>query len=219
MIGCFLLILAIPLLAAPSREVHADTQTWAKTYGGWADDNPTSIQQTADGGYVVAGETSSFGTRGAWVLKLDPEGNVQWEKVYVARSLFSIQQTSDGGYIGGGYKGPGEVNPWLIKLTSAGNIEWEKMFPTFGLSRMIEQTIDGGYIAIWDTTRMGSDQHDSIQVVKMDSGGNIEWQNRYEEDRWTYASSVRQTADGGYFVGGEFEWRRDLRHVAIETGL
>lgn len=197
-------MLSAPFLAlSPPKEAYADTQAWAKTYGGWADDIPTSIQQTADGGYVIAGETRSFGTGGAWVLKLDSDGNVQWEKLYVGGGLFSIQQTSDGGYIGAGFKiGAGfEQNPWLIKLTSDGNIDWEKMYPTFGLARMIRQTIDGGYISIWDTTRMESDQHDSIQVVKTDSGGNIEWQNRYEEDRWTYASSVRQTADRGYIVG------------------
>ena len=67
-------------------------------------DYANSIQQTSDGGYIVAGETMSFGAGGsdAWVLKLDGNGNVQWQKTYGGTGndyANSIQQTSDGGYI------------------------------------------------------------------------------------------------------------------------
>ncbi len=67
-------------------------------------DQAYSIQQTSDGGYIVAGYTESFGAGDcdAWVIKLDANGNVQWQKTYGGRSddeAYSIQQTSDGGYI------------------------------------------------------------------------------------------------------------------------
>ncbi len=77
---------------------------WQKTYGGRNLDEAKSIQQTSDGGYIVAGETWSFGAGGrdAWVIKLDAKGNVQWRKTYGGKyedRAKSIQQTSDGGYI------------------------------------------------------------------------------------------------------------------------
>lgn len=86
----------------PSVNGHAIE--WAKTYGGASSDTAQSIQQTSDGGYIVAGWTSSFGAGNddAWVLKLDPSGDVVWQKTYGGANndyAYSIQQTSDGGYI------------------------------------------------------------------------------------------------------------------------
>src|SRR6185503_1334012 len=115
----------------------AETTTWAKTYGGGADESGASgyiisVQQTSEGGYVVAGETDSFGTGGDfWLLKLDSDGNIEWEKAYGGTEFdiaYSVQQTSDGGYIAAGSTlsfGSG-LDAWLLKLDSDGNIEWEK---------------------------------------------------------------------------------------------
>ncbi len=71
-------------------------------------DEAYSIQQTSDGGYIVAGYTYFFGAGGwdAWIIKLDAKGNVQWQKTYGGKDddeAYSIQQTSDGGYIVAGY--------------------------------------------------------------------------------------------------------------------
>jgi hypothetical protein len=66
----FMLLWVLPVAASQ----------WANTYGGSSDDYAYSIQQTSDGGYIVAGYTESFGAGYAdvWVLKLDANGNVQW---------------------------------------------------------------------------------------------------------------------------------------------
>ena len=68
---------AVPLCVAGAA-------TWAKTYGGTGADRATDVQMTADGGYIVAGATDSYGAGGtdAWVLKLDSDGNVVWQNVY-----------------------------------------------------------------------------------------------------------------------------------------
>ena len=80
------------------------TVAWQKTYGGSQSDYAYSIQQTSDGGYIVAGGTVSFGAGGSdfWILKLDSDGSVAWQKTYGGLNddyAQSIQQTSDGGYI------------------------------------------------------------------------------------------------------------------------
>ena len=103
---------------------------WQKTYGGIADDRANSVQQTSDGGYIVAGYTSSFGAGNSdvWVLKLDSNGEVEWQKTYGGSGneyAYSIQQTSDSGYIVAGYTfsfGAGGADVWVLKLDSYGEI-------------------------------------------------------------------------------------------------
>jgi hypothetical protein len=77
---------------------------WAKSYGGSEGGGAASIQQTSDGGYIVAGSTNSFGFAhgpALWVLKLSSSGDIEWQKIYGAsgsdHQAQSIQQTSDGG--------------------------------------------------------------------------------------------------------------------------
>jgi hypothetical protein len=103
---------------------------WAKTYGGAIGDRALSVQQTSDGGYIVAGLTNSFGAGGLdiFLIKTDASGNVQWAKTYGGtdwEDAFSVQQTSDGGYIVAGRTwsfGAGGSDIFLIKTDANGNI-------------------------------------------------------------------------------------------------
>ncbi len=103
---------------------------WAKTYGGTSGDFAFSVQQTSDGGYIVAGWTYSFGAGGGdiFLIKTDANGNIIWAKTYGGTYedyAFSVQQTSDGGYIvaGGTYSfGAGWDDIFLIKTDANGNI-------------------------------------------------------------------------------------------------
>ncbi|HHT9118139.1 MAG TPA: hypothetical protein ACFYD1_05875, partial [Candidatus Hypogeohydataceae bacterium YC38] len=107
---------------------------WAAIYGGANEERAYSIQQTSNGGYIVAGWTRSFGAgeADAWVLKLKADGTVEWQKTYGGVKddmAYSIQQTSDGGYIvAGGTKsfGAGEADAWVLKLRADGTVEWQK---------------------------------------------------------------------------------------------
>jgi hypothetical protein len=103
---------------------------WQKTYGGSGFDLAHSIQQTQDGGYVVAGWTGSFGAgdKDAWVLKLDANGEIEWQKTYGGSGFdlaHSIQQTQDGGYVVAGWTetfGAGNMDVWVLKLDANGNM-------------------------------------------------------------------------------------------------
>jgi len=108
---------------------------WQKTYGRSSVDEAWSIQQTSDGGYIVASYTHTFGAGiwDAWVLKLDGDGNVQWQKTYGGTNCDyaeSIQQTLDGGYIvaGGTYSFGVGGNAWVLKLDGDGNVQWQKTY-------------------------------------------------------------------------------------------
>jgi uncharacterized delta-60 repeat protein len=184
---------------------------WQKTYGGSSDDRAYSIQQTSDGGYIVAGKTTSFGAGGDdfWVLKLDSSGNIQWQKTYGGTSddeAYSIQQTTDGGYIVAGRTwsfGTGDDDAWVLKLDANGNVVWQKTYggTSWDWAESIQQTSDGGYIVAGDTSSFGAGAVDAW-VLKLDTNGNVQWAKTYGGGANDYASSIQQTSDGGYIVVG-----------------
>ncbi|MFQ5586964.1 MAG: hypothetical protein ACE5GF_09115, partial [Thermodesulfobacteriota bacterium] len=206
-------------LASGSAKTVAITMSslfslWAKTYGGTSDEVASSIQQTSDGGYIVAGWTASFGAgfRDSWILKLNADGTVAWQKTFGGIGIFdevsSIQQTSDGGWIAAGVtdsSGAALTDIWIVKLFPDGTVDWQKRYG--GSSRedvdvAIQQTADGGYIVGGHTQSFGR-VFDDFWILKLDPIGNVTWQKTYggtEDDRVT---SIQQTTpDGGYIVAG-----------------
>jgi hypothetical protein len=186
---------------------------WAKTYGGTNDDTASSVQQTSDGGYIVAGITYSLGAGGGDIIliKTDANGNIQWAKTYGGTRwdyASSVQQTSDGGYIvsGGTYSfGAGwDDDIFLIKTDANGNIQWAKTYRgASGDGAMsVQQTSDGGYIVANYTLSFGAGWDADIFLIKTDANGNIIWAKTYRGTVWDIPFSVQQTSDGGYIVAG-----------------
>jgi hypothetical protein len=184
---------------------------WAKTYGGTDWDWAYSVQQTSDGGYIVAGYTNSFGAgyTDIILIKTDANGNVIWAKTYGGTSYdwaFSVQQTSDGGYIVAGWTnffGGGNLDIFLIKTDANGNIQWAKTYggTSNDWASSVQQTSNGGYIVAGYTYSFGAGGLD-IFLIKTDANGNIQWAKTYGGTDWDSAYSVQQTSDGGYIVAG-----------------
>jgi uncharacterized delta-60 repeat protein len=186
---------------------------WAKTYGGTSRDIAHSVQQTSDGGYIVAGYTESFGAglRDIILIKTDANGNFQWAKTYGGahwEEARSVQQTTDGGYIVAGFTrsfGP----PWngeffLIKTDANGNLEWAKTYGGLGWDEAssVQQTSDGGYIVAGYTRSFGPSWNGEFFLIKTDANGNFQWAKTYGGLGWDEASSVQQTSDYGYIMTG-----------------
>src|SRR5262249_9932328 len=157
----------------------------------------------SDSGYIVVAHTCEFGAGGndIWILKLDADGSIQWQKTYggaASEGSSTIQRTSDGGYIVAGSTssfGAGGDDAWLLKLDATGTVTWQKTYggPGDESFSYIEQTNDGGYIASGYTTSFGLTGLD-LWVLKLDASGNIIWQRSYDsgapEDN---ARAVHQT--------------------------
>jgi hypothetical protein len=154
---------------------------WSKTFGGAIDDQGYLVQQTMDGGYIVAGKATSFGAGNSdvYLIKTDPNGNSLWIKTFGGADYdygFSVQQTMEGGYIVAGRTvsfGAGGNNVYLIKTDVNGDTLWTKTFGETGYStgNSVELTNDGGYIIACETTGFGAGNYD-IYLIKTDSLGN-----------------------------------------------
>ncbi|WP_415329081.1 T9SS type A sorting domain-containing protein [Chryseobacterium sp. MMS23-Vi53] len=203
---------------------------WQKSYGGSSTEAANSIQQTADGGYIVAGSTSSVdgdvsgyhgGVSDIWVIKLDQSGNIQWQKTYGGSStegVSEIRQTTDGGYIIAGrtLSLNGDVtitygggDGWIIKTDASGNIQWQKTYGGSSTDNIssIQQTSDGGYIACGNTISTNGQITQSFGggdywVIKLDQSGFIQWQKSYGGSATENPSKILQTTDNGYIIAG-----------------
>jgi len=155
---------------------------WQKTYGGNSDDRATSIAHLENEGYIVAGDTYSFGAGNsdAWVLKLDTTGAVTWQKTYGGPGndwATSVQQTQDGGYIVAGYTysfGAGERDVWLLKLDDTGNVIWQKTYGGPGddwATSIRETTSKEGYLLSAVNDFSGRNNGDAF-ILKLDSSGS-----------------------------------------------
>jgi hypothetical protein len=184
---------------------------WSKTYGGTGTDWGRSVQQTSDGGYIIAGWTTSFGAgmEDVYLIKTNNQGNTLWTKTYGGTNGdwgSSVQQTSDGGYIIAGYTesfGAGNRDVYLIKTNSQGDTLWTKTYGGTGLDggSSIQQTSDGGYIIAGSTHSFGAGRYD-VYLIKTNASGDTLWTRTYGGTNDDFSQSIWQTSDGGYIVSG-----------------
>ena len=213
---------------------------WQNTIGGSGADYLRSIQQTADGGYILGGYSYSYisgdktetsiGGSDYWLVKTDTGGNIQWQNTIGGSSydyFNSIQQTADGGYILGGYSSShisgdktensfgNKYDYWLVITDSLANIQWQNTIGGSGDDQLytIKQTVDGGYILgggsnssiSGDKTEGNRDTTeitDDYWIIKTDASGNIQWQKTIGGNNYDRLFSMQQTAKGEYILGG-----------------
>ena len=192
------------------------------------------IQQTSDGNYMVIGASNadisgdktedSRGLTDLWLLKLDPLGNIIWQKTIGGSSQEGsgrLLELSDGYLILSATYSPisgeitegthGSFDSWLLKIDFSGNIIWQKTYggdldDSFSFILPME---DGGYLLCGasDSSISGNKTENSrglidYWIIKIDSVGNILWQKTIggsEDDR---ASGIIKTTDGGYIIVG-----------------
>lgn len=197
----------------------AGNKLWDKTLNDVLNCYSYSIQQTADGGYILCGQIWStdwpeVGTSGdIQLIKIDTEGNKVWDNIFGGDGWDdgdSVQQTTDGGYIiCGSTEAPykGDVMPdkdiWLIKTDANGNKLWDKKFDGLldDYGGEVQQTTDGGYILCGSTGFWGGHGGD-IWLIKTDANGDKLWDKTFGGIGDDQGYSVQQTTDGGYIICG-----------------
>ena len=185
---------------------------WTKTFGGDYEDECLSIQQTSDGGYIMAASTSSFsaGTDSdVWLIKTDESGDTLWTKTFDGGDNdfgTSVQQTTDEGFIvigettpiGGGY-----LEIWMIKTDESGDTIWTKTFggSDYVYGKSVQQTTDGGYIITGSTSTFGSVTAD-VWLIKSNASGDTLWTKTFGGSDNDEGQSLQQTTDGGFIITG-----------------
>jgi len=212
---------------------------WIKNYGGSGEDTAREIIETTDGGYAILGFTNSIdgditdkdlAVNDYWFLKLDADGNIEWNKTYGGSDDDigqSVVQTTDGGYAIVGYAksadGDGSNNEgfhdnWILKLDPQGTIEWEHSFGFSGHDHSYDviQTTDGGFFfaGFLDVTQSGGDGNfgkrnywtrhgvGEFWGTKLDAQGNLVWRRYFGGTNNDRAHSVVEANDGGFVLAG-----------------
>ena len=203
---------------------------WTKTYGGSDFDYGYEVQRTFDNGYIIGGQTYSFGAGSGdiWLIKTDSLGNVQWDTTYGTvgtEDIGAVQQTADSGYFVTGITALGGIDVWLIKTDADGDTLWTLQYgdpsnPDYG--NCGRQTSDGGYIVTGAIYYGGDD----ILLLKTDSLGDTLWvqTHRLSINRSDVGFRVQQTTDCGYVLCGYSElpltgWNSNLCLIKTEPDL
>jgi|GEM_PF-559451 len=232
--------------------------TWQRSLGSFYGDYAWSIYPTADGGYITAGYTEKNGgdvmgyhgntsINDLWVVKLDKDGAIEWQKclggTYMETGGY-VRVTPDGGYIVAGSSASvdcgftgnhGGLDYWLVKLKANGDQEWQK---TYGGSKNeycygVDLTPDGGYVLgghsesnNGDVT--GNHGNRDYWVVKTDVNGDLQWQKSLGGSGDDEGLSICAAVGGGYFLTGNtsspdgnitgYHGSRDAWTVKLDAG-
>lgn len=195
--------LFVLLLLAVTIPVGASS-TWSRTYGGADQEAASSVIQTNDGGYAMAGSTRSFSVgddEDFWLVKTDSFGNVEWNRTYGGdgtERAESVIQTNDGGYA---MVGNTAGDAWFVKADPEGNMLWNHTYRGTKSSHAesLVQASDGGYAIASNTNFTPGGATSYVWLIKTDSIGNVQWNKTLGGGD---PSSVIQTSDGGYALGG-----------------
>lgn len=180
---------------------------WSKTFGGTGNDLSRAVQQTIDGGYILGGQTNSYGAGGddIWVIKTDAAGNLQWQNTFGDvndDNCFAILQLPTGEYVlTGDWDLGGTSDLYIMKLDEEGNLLWQRFYSgdTPGFGHSLQMTSDGGFIVFGGTN---TDGNLDMWLLKTDADGIMTWEKTYGEASSEIGTSVLQTADTGFLLGG-----------------
>ena len=169
-----------------------------------------AVQQTVDGGYILAGYTMpASGPSDAFMIKTDPAGVSSWIKLYGGLGIdhaFSVQQLTDGGYILVGSSnsfGDGDFDVFIVRTDPSGSVMWTKvcggLSGDFGYS--VRQTEDLGFIIAGATSSFGAGGYD-VYSIKLDATGALVWSRSYGGTEDDLGNAASQAIDGGYVIAG-----------------
>jgi hypothetical protein len=175
---------------------------------------PLDLQQTTDGGFVIAGYTfAPASSYNPFVVKLSSTGQIQWQHVFVDpnsqySAAYAVRQTLDGGYVVAGEIYYNQI--LVFKLDSTGTLLWQHVYAigTDSYAETLALTSDGGFIlGGLVSTSTATSYTSSVLLLKLDSAGNPQFAKTYVPSGSISDLSItgaQQTTDGGYAFAGYY---------------
>jgi len=185
---------------------------WTGTFGGAGFDKAYSVQQTEDGGYIVAGETDSYGAgeRDVWLIRTNGHGDTLWTRMFGTENYergYCVQQTTDGGFAVVGFTCPpgstSRADICAVRTDAVGRLMWAR---TYGGTqcddgRSIVQTTDGGFAIAGYTASFGAGGLD-VYLIRIDSCGDTLWTRTFGGYYGELGYGVQLASDGGFVIVG-----------------
>jgi len=180
--------------------------SWEKTLGDSRSDSLGAVQQTSDNGFVLAGRThvESTDKSAAWVVKLDPQGGIEWDQTYgetIGGNARSIDLAADGGYVVAGYFRPDietEADMWVFRIDAEGSVVWDQRLggEEADIGSTVRSTADGGFLVAGTTHSTDSGDRE-LWIIELDAGGGVQWDRTYGQTSQVTDPAVTLTSDGG----------------------
>lgn len=184
---------------------------WSRVYGGKLDDYGWGVTESDDGGYVIAGETFSFGSGQSdiYLLKIDSNGNMKWNTTFggLAEDVaYSVVNSNDGGFIVAAQTksyGKGGSDGMIVKFDSKGIKQWNRLFGGKGLDYLKSITVDSlkGYI-LAGGSRSFNDGDNQGWVLSVNNDGYPRWEKTYGDVGEDGFNMITRTKDGGFVAVG-----------------
>ena len=184
---------------------------WSRVYGGKLDDYGWGVTESDDGGYVIAGETFSFGSGQSdiYLLKIDSNGNMKWNTTFggLAEDVaYSVVNSNDGGFIVAAQTksyGKGGSDGMIVKFDSKGIKQWNRLFGGKGLDYLKSITVDSlkGYI-LAGGSRSFNDGDNQGWVLSVNNDGYLRWEKTYGDVGEDGFNMITRTKDGGFVAVG-----------------
>jgi len=183
---------------------------WTKQYGGIEGESAEGVRETPDGGFIVAGLTTSYGAGSAdvYALRTDSNGDTLWTRTYGGTgydTAYGVDLAHGSGFVITGVTDPGggSADVYLVRIDDNGDTLWTNTYggPEVDWAMRVRRTSDGGYIMVGETRSFGYGFGDAY-LVKVDSLGVMEWHQWYGGASVDVAYDVREKPSGGYIAIG-----------------
>jgi Tol biopolymer transport system component len=221
--GGFLILGETRSLGAGDRDLYlvkvdmAGEELWSQVYGGPREEQSGTIHATADGGYILSGQTASYGAGGVdvYLVKTDAQGNAEWTQTYGSElddEGYAAIELPDGGFLvlGCVVHGSGDfmtMNPdvYLVRTDGQGQTVWSQVWEAPGAQSgfRLLPTSDGGFLISGLRSDAGTEAGTDALLLKVDADGNIIWDRAVGiANAFDYGTAVVETPDGGYLLTG-----------------
>ena len=187
---------------------------WSKVYGGKLDDFGWGATESVDGGYVITGETFSFGNGQSdiYIFKIDSVGNKIWSNTFGGLSEdvgYSIVNSDDGGYVIASQTrsyGKGGNDGMIVKFDSLGTKKWNRVYGGKGLDyfKSISNDSLNGYV-VAGGTRSFNNGDSQGWVMNVDENGYLKWEKTYGDNGEDGFNMIARLKDNNFIAVGYSE--------------